>query len=121
VDPVTLIVAAMVAGAASGATDTVSQAVKDGYAGLKNLLTGKFQGHPRALQTLADHEADPETDEKPLAKQLQETGADQDSQILAAAETVLKAANQTGVKTKYHITVTGGKIGIIGDHGHVTQ
>ncbi|MDN4612324.1 hypothetical protein [Arthrobacter burdickii] len=119
-DPVTLIVAALVAGATSGVTDTVSQAVKDGYAGLKNVLAVKFAGNPKSEQALADYEADPDTYEKPLAKQLKETGADQDTEVLAAAEAVLKAAEQAGVKTKYHITVTGGKVGIIGDHGTVT-
>lgn len=120
-DPVTLIIAAIAAGAASGATETVSQAVQDGYTGLKQLLTARFAGNPKAAQTLAEHEADPDTYEKPLAKQLQETGADQDKEILAAAEAVLKAADQAGVKTKYQIMVTGGKVGIIGDHGHVTM
>jgi hypothetical protein len=120
-DPVTLILAAIAAGVASGATETVSQAVQDGYTGLKQLLTARFVGHPKAAQTLAEHEADPDTYEKPLAKQLQETRADQDGEILAAAEAVLKAADQAGVKTKYQIMVTGGKVGIIGDHGHVTM
>ena len=116
-----LISAALVAGVASGAKETASQALKDGYAGLKKLLKGKFEGNSKALETLAEHESDPETYEKPLAKQLQETGADRDDEILAAAQTVLKAADEAGVKTKYQITITGGKIGIIGDHGHVTM
>ena len=121
VDPVTIIVAALVAGAATGVTDTASQALKDGYAGLKKLLTGKFAGNSKALETLTEHESDPETYEKPLAKQLQQTGADRDDEILAAAATVLKAADQAGVKTKYQIMITGGKVGIIGDHGTVTM
>lgn len=120
-DPVLLIVAAMAAGATAGVTDTVSLAFKDGYAALKELVTAKFAGSPRAVQTLADYEADPDVYEKPLAKQLQETGADQDSDIRAAAEMVLITADQTGVKTKYQIMVTGGKVGIIGDHGNVTM
>lgn len=120
-DPVTIIVAALVAGAASGVTETASHVLKDGYSGLKKLLNAKFGGNPKALETLADHENDPETYEKPLAKQLQASGADRDEEILAAAETLLKAADEAGIKTKYQIMITGGKVGIIGDHGSVTM
>jgi hypothetical protein len=37
-DPVTLIVSALVAGAATAAKDTTSNVVKDAYSGLKGLL-----------------------------------------------------------------------------------
>ena len=120
-DPVTLILAALAAGISSGAGDTAKEVVKDGYAGLKALLKKKFAGHPRAEQALEEHEADPDTNEKPLAKQLKETGADQDAEIRAAAEALLQDADQAGVKTKYQVTVSGGKVGIIGDHGTVTM
>lgn len=43
------------------ATDTATPALKDGYAGLKRLLTDKSGGNPKALETMADHETDPET------------------------------------------------------------
>ena len=118
-EPVTLILAALAAGVAAGIGDTATQSIKDGYAALKALIRKRFAGNSKAEETLADHEADPETYEKPLAKQLKETGADQDREILAAAEAIVIAAHQAGVKTKYHVTVTGGKVGIIGDHGHI--
>ncbi|RKT79219.1 hypothetical protein DFJ68_2683 [Terracoccus luteus] len=120
-DPVTLILAALAAGVAAGVGETATQAVKDGYASLKGLLQRKFDDNPRAKQTLADHEEDTETYEKPLAKQLRETGADQDPDIVAAAEQVAVAADSAGIKTKYNVTVTGGKVGNIGDHGNVTM
>lgn len=120
-DPVTFILAAIAAGATAGVSDTVSQAVRDGYAGLKDLVTAKFADNPKAIQALADYESDPETYEKPLAKQLKETGADKDNAIQAASESVLTAADQAGLKTRYQIMVTGGKVGIIGDHGNVTM
>jgi hypothetical protein len=46
VNPVTLIVSALITGAASAATDTASNAVKDAYSGLKTLLQKRFQGKP---------------------------------------------------------------------------
>src|SRR5690349_23355356 len=42
-DPVTVVVSALAAGAATGLTDTVATAVKDAYAGLKRLLTRRYE------------------------------------------------------------------------------
>ena len=119
-DPVTSILAALTAGVASGAGETASSAVKDGYRALRALLTKRFAGDSKAQETLADHEGDPDTYERPLAKHLRESGAYQDPEIMAAVEAVLRAAHEAGVTTKYNVTVTGGKVGIIGDHGNVT-
>jgi hypothetical protein len=119
VDPITLIVAALAAGAASGMGDTASQAIKDAYAGLKALIKRRFAGNAKAEETLADHEADPETYEKPLAKQLEAAGAQDDQEILQKAEELLRKADDIGIRTKYQVQVTGGKVGIIGDHGHI--
>ena len=43
-DPITLIVTALAAGAALGVTDTASQTVKDAYAGLKALVRKRLGG-----------------------------------------------------------------------------
>ena len=43
-DPVSLIVAALAAGASEGAKTTVSEAVKDAYAGLKKLVQARLAG-----------------------------------------------------------------------------
>ena len=47
-DPITLIVTALAAGAALGAQDTVSAMVKDAYAGLKVLVRKRLGGGPGA-------------------------------------------------------------------------
>jgi hypothetical protein len=120
VDPVTLILAALAAGAAAGLGDTATQAVKDGYAALKGLIKKRFAGSPKAEETLAEHEADPDTWEKPLAKQLEATGADQDPEIRRVAEQVVEAAEAAGIKTKYHVEVAG-DVGIVGDQGHIDR
>jgi hypothetical protein len=118
-DPVTLVVAALAAGAAAGAGDVATEAIKDAYAGLKTALKRLFTGRPKGEETLTDYEADPDTYEKPLAKQLEEAGVGEDDEVQAAAERLLKLADQGGIKTKYHVTVNGGVVGIIGDHGHI--
>jgi hypothetical protein len=121
VDPVTLIVAALAAGVSAGMSDTASQAIKDAYAALKGLIRMRFAGNAKAEETLADYEADPDIYEKPLAKQLKAAGADEDAEIVQAAEQLLRLADAAGVKTKHRVLVRGGKVGIIGDHGHIDR
>ena len=55
-DPITLIVTALAAGAALGVSDTASSAVKDAYAGLKALVKKRFRGKADAELVLAKHE-----------------------------------------------------------------
>jgi hypothetical protein len=43
-DPISLIIAALGAGALAGAKDTAGTAVKDAYQGLKTLIKKKFEG-----------------------------------------------------------------------------
>src|SRR5918999_2107081 len=87
-DPATLIVSALVAGAASAAQDTASNVVKDAYSGLKTLLQRRFQGKPSAETALAEAETDPDTWEKPLAKAVAEHGSDEE--VLALAQQLLQ-------------------------------
>jgi hypothetical protein len=85
-DPVTIILTALVAGAAKAAGDTVP----DAYQGLKTLVQKKFAGKPAAEMVLEEHEKDPETYGAPLKKSLAEAGIDKDEEILKAAEELLK-------------------------------
>ncbi len=106
-DPITLIVAALVAGAAAGGQDVASSAVKDAYAGLKALLVNRFRRQPAETAAkqegvLADHEQDPETYEKPLAKAVRESHADEDEEILAAAKALLAQADPQRSATGYY-------------------
>lgn len=122
-DPVSLIEAALVAGAAASVKDTASQAVKDAYTGLKTLLSRLFASSSNAQVILAEHEADPEIYEKPLKKLLTEAHADQDGDLLAAAEQVMRLVQpqQIGMG-KYTIQNTGMVQGQnIGDNQQITQ
>jgi hypothetical protein len=118
-DPVTLIVAALVAGVSSGVGDVAASGVRDAYEGLKGLLVRRLAGDEHETATVEEHVADPETHEELLAEEIRATGADQDAEILAAAEDVLRRADAAGVETKYNVTVTGGKVGVIGDDAHI--
>ena len=122
-DPVTLIVAALAAGAAKGASETVATGIKDAYQGLKQLVLRRFGGDRKAFDVLAEYEADPDTYEKPLAKQLQAAGAADDTELIVAAQELLSRADPAGAQVgKYNVQVSGrGQIGAIGDHANVTM
>ena len=122
-DPITLIESALVAGAAAATKDTASEAIKDAYHSLKNLLLRKFAGKPKAQETLVDHEEDPENYEKPLKKFLTQEHIDQDQDILEAARQLMTLVQpqQIGMG-KYNIQNTGTVQGqVIGEHNQVTQ
>jgi hypothetical protein len=116
-DPITLIVTALVAGAALGAQDTMSAMVKDAYAGLKALVKKRLGGGPGADLVLAKHEQAPETWQTPLMAELARTGADGDRDLIAAAQALLDLIGEAGGRTgKYTIDVRGAQGVQIGDH-----
>jgi hypothetical protein len=116
-DPITLIVTALAAGAALGTQDTVSAMVRDAYAGLKQLVKKRLGGRPGAELMLAKHEQAPETWQAPLMAELAETGADGDRDLIAAAQAVLDMVGRTEGRTgKYTVDVRGARGVQIGDH-----
>ncbi|MBV9380212.1 MAG: hypothetical protein JOY82_16770 [Streptosporangiaceae bacterium] len=115
-DPITLIVTALAAGAALGVTDTASSAVKDAYAGLKALVRKRLDGRPEAELVLAKHEQAPETWRAPLMAELDRAGADHDSGLVAAAEAFLHLIDAAGARAgKYTVDVRGAQAVQIGD------
>ncbi len=118
-EPISLIVAALVAGAAKAAGD----AAPDAYKGLKALIKRKFAGEPKAEMILEEHEQDPETYELPLKKKLAEAGADKDEEIVKVAQELLKQLKpQESASGKYNIVFQGEVKGIvIGDRNTQTN
>jgi hypothetical protein len=64
--------------------------VKDAYVSLRDHIRQKFVGKPGAELALSEYEADPETWEAPLKKALMQVQADQDKQIMEAAQYIMK-------------------------------
>jgi hypothetical protein len=121
-DPVSMVLGALAAGATAAAQDTASQAVKDAYTSLKTLVKKRFEKKPQAEMALAEYEQDPATWEKPLQKSLVEAGADQDEALVRQAQQVLKLVNpQQASQGKYNVQIGEGKGIVIGDHAQVTQ
>ena len=107
-DPITLILTALVAGTAKAAGD----AVPDAYKGLKALIQKKIAGKPVAEAMLDEHEKDPETYAAPLKKNLVEAGVDQDEEILKAAQALLEQLKPEAASGT--INIGQGAKGIIG-------
>ena len=122
-EPITMIITALVAGVASAAKDTAGTAVQDAYEGLKALLKAKFKGNAAAEAALEEHAKDSETWDKPLRKSLRDARADQDADLMAAAQSLLKLVDPEGItRGKYNSQVSGNVQGIVqGDHSQVTM
>jgi len=121
-EPITLIVSALGAGATVALKETASQAVKDIYAGLKALIQKRFAGKPEAEMVLAQHEKKPKVWETPLKDALVETGADKDEAIVQAAEKLLKLIQPQQIGTgKYNVQIGEAQGVVIGDQAQVEQ
>ena len=122
-DPLTLIVTALVAGATAAAKETAGNAIKDAYKGLKALIQKRFAGKPAAEVALTEHEKEPEVWSAPLKKALNEVDATNDTKILDAAQELLRQADPDGAaRGKYNVQFQGPVQGaVVGDHANVTQ
>jgi hypothetical protein len=90
-DPISIIVAALAAGAAAGLKPAAEQAVKDAYAGIKALIQRKYGG-----VDLSSLEKKPESETKraSVAEDLIDAGAAQDAELLERAKALLDAVAQ---------------------------
>jgi hypothetical protein len=119
-DPVSLIVAALAAGASAALKDTAAQAVKDAYGGLKSLLKRKVADKPLAQEVIEKHEEAPEIWEKPLQDELGKAGLADDEEVVRAAQRLLALVDPAGAQAgKYNVTIAGGKGIVVGDHARV--
>jgi hypothetical protein len=118
-DPVTLIVAALAAGASGGAIsalqDDVKGAVIAAYGKLRGLVAKRVAGNPGAELALTEYEADPEHWETPLTAKLTQLGAAGDTELVAAANALMELVDGVGARAgKYNVKVansTGVQVG----------
>jgi hypothetical protein len=116
-DPITT---AIVAALPALATDMVSGAVKDTYAGLKSLIMRKFGASSAVAKSVDDLEADPKSEGRAivLSEQVKKVNAPSDAEVMAAVNKLVealandKAAGNSSVHI--HATMTGGVAGIVG-------
>jgi hypothetical protein len=116
VDPVSLVLTALASGAAQGAADSVSDAVKSAYTKLTQLVSARFSGNRPAKVALAEHAADPETWQAPLAKALTADGVGADQVIIEAAQQLMSLLDQAGsAQGKYQVVLRDAQGVQIGD------
>lgn len=121
-DPISLIMAALAAGAVAGVKDAAGQAVKEAYGGLKALIRRRFADNPEAEAALGQSERQPESDQTLLAQHLQAAGAADDEELIRAAQALLRQADPAGARAgKYDVRITGGKGIVVGDRATVTM
>ena len=118
-DPITLIVAALAAGASGGAIsalqDDVKGAVVAAYGKLRGLVARRVAGNPGAELALTEYEADPEHWQTPLTAKLTQLGAADDTELVAAAKALMELVDGVGARAgKYNVKVansTGVQVG----------
>lgn len=117
-DPVTLIVTALAAGAASGLGDTVSQAVKDAYGALKSLVRDRLGGHAVGEMALEQHEQAPDTWREPLTSQLRAAGIAPGDDVVALAQRLIEliTVENPSALGKYTVDASSATAVQIGDH-----
>ncbi|MDB9536498.1 hypothetical protein PN451_11790 [Dolichospermum planctonicum CS-1226] len=108
-DPISLILAALVAGAAK----TAGGVVQDGYDGLKALIKRRFesQGKSDSATILDKYEQKPEKTKALLEDELTEIGAGKDEEIIKLAQKLMEQLNpQAAQEGKFNIQISGGTV-----------
>jgi hypothetical protein len=93
-DPITTaIVAALGAGAVSGATKVGEQVIADAYAKLKELLGKKFGAKSKLVKAVKELEANPKSAARKevVKEEVAAAKANQDKELLAIAQSLLKS------------------------------
>jgi hypothetical protein len=91
VEPVTLIVTALAAGATSGLKDTAAAAVKDAYAAVKGLITRRYG---RVELDSLERKPDSQRKRDSVAEDLEDAGAGDDEELLELARRLVAAVRE---------------------------
>lgn len=122
----TAILVALSTGVVSSATQVGQQVVLDAYNALKSALNNRYGDKSSLVKAISDLEKEPEF--KPyqdaFAERVKQFEPYKDSLLKGLAQELLNALEESGaeisgLKTKYHIDVQGGQIGVIGDHAEI--
>lgn len=116
-DPITLIVTALTAGAASALQDDAKGVVKVASARLRTLVHKRLAGRSSGEFVLKQHEQAPDIYEKPLVHELQEARAADDPDLIAAAQELMRLLDARGFQAgKYVVNIQDSQGVQVGDH-----
>jgi len=108
-DPISLILSALIAGAAK-ASGGVAQ---DAYDGLKALIKRKFESQDKSDSSslLDKYEQKPEKTRPLLEDELTEAGLDKDEEVIKLAQKLMEQVNpQEAAEGKFNIQISGGTV-----------
>ncbi|MFN8464574.1 MAG: hypothetical protein U0X20_03450 [Caldilineaceae bacterium] len=118
VDPVSIIVGALIAGAAAATKDVTGQAIKDAYGGLKKLLVGRFGGQSNLENAVSQLEAKPDSKNRQgvVQEEIESSTAVNDPEVVRQAQALLDLLRQAGGLTaaQYNAIVTGSGAAAVG-------
>ena len=116
-DPVTLIVTALAAGATSALQDDAKGAVKTALARLRGLVRKRFKDPANGEYVLDKHASAPEIWQPALQQELAESGAGSDPDLIEAAQELMKLLDAQGAQAgKYVVAVQDSQGVQVGDH-----
>ena len=101
-DPISMLVAALVSGATEALKPTVGQAIKDAYSGLKGIISKKLAGQPAgedvqaAIKSVEKKPADPAR-KSVLTDEVKSTGIAADPDVVAEIQKLVEALQQAGL------------------------
>ncbi|GIG92716.1 hypothetical protein [Plantactinospora endophytica] len=122
-DPIAIVVTALVAGAAAGVSGAASSAVQDAYTGLcevvRNRLGSGRGGHGRPAEIVDAYRSDPVGQHDRMVAALTTAGADQDRALAEAALRVLALTFPGSADTvaRYAVDLRDARGVYVGDHG----
>ena len=123
-DPVTLIVSALLGGLTAGLTDTATAATKDLYNALKSRLMKKAEKNEDARDAIAKVEKQPDSKARQelLKEELGKLELDKDDELLKIAQSLLDALKESsGNSGKYDVNIQNSQGIVVGDDANVTQ
>ncbi|MEU6064997.1 MULTISPECIES: hypothetical protein [Streptomyces] len=120
-EPVSLIVAALAAGAAAGVSDAAKESVVAAYRQLREAVRARLAGRPDGRLILERFEEQPDTWERPLRAELAASGVDAEEALIALARRVLAEAGRDDRQGAKYQTHFHGRVGnaVVGDSAHV--
>lgn len=120
VDPVSVIVAALTAGAVAGAQGTATDVVKDAYAGLKAVVRRRLAGRVSGAVAVAveQQERQPEAWRGAMEAELVAVDAGGDVAVVEAAQQLMALVDAEGSRAgRYRVDARGARGVQISDHG----
>jgi hypothetical protein len=115
-DPVTLIVTALAAGAEAALQDGAQSAVKTAYARLRELVKKRFKDPANGEYVLDKHAAAPQLWRAPLEGELAGAGAASDPDLVTAAGELMKMLDPRGSQAgRYTVSIHNAQGVQVGD------